>query len=58
MRKSSYDAVEFQAGYDARFNDVPHAISATRSWRAGWCDADATKQGTAYPSMEEVCSAT
>lgn len=31
---------EFQAGYDARTAGEPYCLSATRSWRAGWCDAD------------------
>lgn len=37
----NFDDEEFQAGYDARMTDVPLASSATRSWRAGWADADA-----------------
>jgi hypothetical protein len=32
---------EFQAGYDARLSGAAWASSATRSWRAGWADADA-----------------
>ncbi len=36
-----FDDEEFQAGYDARMTDAPLASSATRSWRAGWADADA-----------------
>ncbi len=32
---------EFQAGYDARLAGAAWASSATRSWRAGWADADA-----------------
>jgi hypothetical protein len=35
-----FNSGEFSAGYDARLNNVPLAQSATRSWRAGWADAD------------------
>jgi hypothetical protein len=35
---------EFQAGYEARVTGAAWASSATRSWRAGWSDADAWLQ--------------
>ena len=31
---------ECEAGYQARQEAAPSSISATRSWRAGWADAD------------------
>ena len=31
---------EYEAGYQARQEGAPSSISATRSWRAGWGDAD------------------
>ena len=31
---------EYEAGYQARQEGAPSSISATRSWRAGWADAD------------------
>ena len=37
-----FDSVEFQAGYDARMAGEQSYTTATRSWRAGWADADAT----------------
>jgi hypothetical protein len=45
-----FDDEEFQAGYDARLAGVSHSMTATRSWRAGWADADA---GLAPPIIEE-----
>jgi hypothetical protein len=36
-----FNPEEFQAGYDAR-QRAAWATSATRSWRAGWVDADAS----------------
>jgi hypothetical protein len=35
-----FNSREFAAGYDARFKGEPLAQCATRSWRAGWADAD------------------
>jgi hypothetical protein len=35
-----FDSEEFQAGYDARMAGESGCIGATRSWRAGWADAD------------------
>jgi hypothetical protein len=31
---------EYEAGYDARLAGVERSMCATRSWRAGWADAD------------------
>ena len=31
---------EYETGYQARQEGAPSSISATRSWRAGWADAD------------------
>jgi hypothetical protein len=31
---------EYEAGYDARLAGVEWSMCATRSWRAGWTDAD------------------
>jgi len=36
-----FDKEEFQAGYDARIAKASQSYTATRSWRAGWADADA-----------------
>jgi len=33
---------EFEAGYQARLAGEEMYFSATRSWRAGWADADAS----------------
>jgi len=39
--RSDVDSAQFEAGYAARINNVPMAYSATKSWKAGWSDADA-----------------
>ncbi len=35
-----FDETEHQAGYDARRANLPLSETASRSWRAGWDDAD------------------
>ena len=35
-----FNPEEFQAGYDACQRGATWATSATRSWRAGWVDAE------------------
>lgn len=42
-----FNSEEFEAGYLARLSGEPHCISATRGWRAGWADADASFNGSA-----------
>jgi hypothetical protein len=39
--ETGFDSEQFEAGYDARHSGAAWASSATRSWRAGWCDAEA-----------------
>jgi hypothetical protein len=36
----SWKEDEYEAGYQARLEGAPSSITATRSWRAGWADAD------------------
>jgi hypothetical protein len=36
----SFNDDEFQAGFDARMRGEELYFTATRSWRAGWADAD------------------
>jgi hypothetical protein len=36
----SWKEDEYEAGYQARQVGAPSSITATRSWRAGWADAD------------------
>ena len=36
----SWKEEEYEAGYQARLEGAPSSITATRSWRAGWADAD------------------
>jgi hypothetical protein len=38
--ENPWDAAAYEAGYQARQEDAPASITATRSWRAGWADAD------------------
>jgi hypothetical protein len=49
--EQSFVDAEFEAGYDARMRGDCFYWTATRSWRAGWADADMTcihtTQGTA-----------
>jgi hypothetical protein len=40
--RNETDSAQFEAGYAARLNNVPMAYSSTKSWKAGWCDADAS----------------
>jgi len=40
-----FNSEEFEAGYLARLSGEPQCISATRGWRAGWSDADASFSG-------------
>jgi hypothetical protein len=35
-----WDEAAYEAGYQARQEGAPASITATRSWRAGWADAD------------------
>jgi hypothetical protein len=36
----SWNAGEYEAGYHARREGASASMTATRSWRAGWADAD------------------
>ena len=40
-----FNSEEFEAGYLARLSGEPQCISATRGWRAGWANADASFGG-------------
>ena len=33
-------AEQYEAGYGARFREEPFSLGATRSWQAGWTDAN------------------
>ena len=33
-------AEQYEAGYGARFREEPFSLGATRSWQAGWNDAN------------------
>ena len=35
-----WDEAGYEAGYQARQEGTPASNTATRSWRAGWADAD------------------
>lgn len=37
---------EFQAGFEARMRGEELYVTATRSWRAGWADADQSEAVT------------
>lgn len=37
----SWDTDAYEAGYQARLDGASASMTATRSWRAGWADADA-----------------
>ena len=36
---------EYEAGYGARLAGIEWSMYATRSWRAGWTDADMGRHG-------------
>jgi hypothetical protein len=36
----SWHSDEYEAGYQARQEGATASFTATRSWRAGWADAD------------------
>ena len=36
----SWNSDEYEAGYQARQEGATASFTATRSWRAGWADAD------------------
>jgi hypothetical protein len=36
----TWDAAAYEAGYQARLDGASASMTATRSWRAGWADAD------------------
>jgi hypothetical protein len=38
----SWNSDEYEAGYQARQEGTPASFTATRSWRAGWADAEWT----------------
>jgi hypothetical protein len=49
-----FNSEEFQAGYDARQRGAAWATSATRSWRAGWVDADASIVTDAMENIDQT----
>ncbi len=36
----SWNTAAYEAGYQARLEGASASMTATRSWRAGWVDAD------------------
>jgi hypothetical protein len=41
----SWNSDEYEAGYQARQEGATASFTATRSWRAGWADADMDQLG-------------
>ena len=37
---NDWNSDEYEAGYQARLQNIGHAATATACWRAGWQDAD------------------
>ena len=50
---SNWNADEYEAGYQARFEDVDGCVTATACWQAGWQDADREISARVSMGLEE-----